>query len=105
MRRICCVLVCSFVMTVNRGAVIGVAGDSFDLSNPAYKAKLDSSGHTFRELSTFEGASLEGLDAVWLDGFSAFTGTSLNLSSPNLSQFVNAGHTLIVESPGFGLED
>ncbi len=84
--------------------LIGVAGESFELSNSAYGQKLDSSGHTFRLLEDFSEASLEGLDAVWLDGLSAFIFTSLNLSSPNLVNFVSNGGTLVVQSPGLGID-
>jgi hypothetical protein len=93
-----------FTATLAQAATIGVAGDSFDLSNPAYTAKLEESGHTFREISDFGPTSLQGLDAVWLDGFSAFSFTSLDLSSPDLVNFVRDGGILLVQSPGFGAE-
>jgi hypothetical protein len=89
---------------LSHAATIGVAGDSFDMSNPAYVSKLESSGHSFREISNFNPESLAGLDAVWLDGFSAFFFTDLDLSSPNVVNFVDNGGLLLVQSPGFGAE-
>lgn len=93
-----------FTATLAPAATIGVAGDSFDMSNPAYVSKLESSGHTFREISNFDPSSLAGLDAIWLDGFSAFAFTDLDITSANLADFVRNGGTLLVQSPGFGAE-
>jgi len=86
------------------GAQVGVAGDSFNLGELSYRQALESSGHSFRVLPDFSAASLQGLDAVWLDGFSTFTGGPLDLAAPSLEAFVRAGGTLLVQSPGFGLE-
>ena len=85
-------------------ATIGVAGDSFDMSNPAYVSKLESSGHQFVEIANFNPETIMNLDAIWLDGFSAFFFTDLDLSSPNLTAWVQNGGTLLVQSPGFGAE-
>ena len=93
-----------FSLKVAQAATVGVAGDSFNLGDLTYRQTLESSGHTFRVLNDFSPASLAGLDAVWLDGFSAFSITAIDLSSPNLASFIRGGGTLIVQSPGFGLE-
>lgn len=85
-------------------ATIGYAGDSFDDSNPAFAATLSTSGHTFRPVTRFDAAQLSGLDVVWLDGFSAFTFSELNLAAAELDQFLRGGGQLIVQSAGFGGE-
>lgn len=85
-------------------AVIGVAGDGFNLGDPSYKAKLEESGHNFVQLPNFNASSLQGLDAVWLDGFSAYSLSGFDLSSTDLQNFVKGGGLLLVQSPGFGFE-
>lgn len=84
-------------------ATIGYAGDSFDDSNPAFIASLEAgTGHTFRPITRFDAAQLSGLDAVWLDGFSAFFFSDLQLRAAELEQFIRGGGQLLVQSAGFG---
>lgn len=85
-------------------ATIGYAGDSFDDSNPAFTATLSTSGHSFRPITRFDATQLAGLDVVWLDGFSAFAFSELNLAATELDLFLRGGGQLIVQSAGFGGE-
>jgi hypothetical protein len=85
------------------GYTIGYAGDSMS-QDPAFIAKLQTTGFSFRHVSNFGASELSGLNALWLDGFSIFDPefNGYDLTSPALNTFVSANHLLIVQSPGFG---
>jgi hypothetical protein len=94
-------------VSASHAATIGVNGDSFDVTNPAYVAKLQESGHTVIPLNSFSPTELATLDAVWLDGFSAYDLRGLGFTPENLANinnFVSGGGLLLVQSPGFGFE-
>ena len=80
-----------------------VSGNSMGDSNPNLTNTLTGLGLTadFVIPANFAATSLNGYDAVWMDGFSFYG--SANWSA-NLMTFMNGGGKLLVQNPGFGSE-
>ncbi len=85
-----------------RAAQVLVSGNSMDSSNSGFTTALNTLGNTYTFVppSGFLGTSLGGFTVVWLDGFSLYN-SGLNTK---LTDFLNAGGTVLVQSPGFGSE-
>ena len=85
-----------------RAAQVLVSGNSMDSSNPGFTSRLDSLGHSYTYVppASFIGTSLSGFNVIWLDGFSLYNSGL----SPKLTDFLNGGGTVLVQSPGFGSE-
>ncbi len=84
----------------NAGNIL-VNGNSMDGSNPIFTtnlAKLAGNTFVFDSPANFSSTDLSGFSAVWLDGFSLYN------SLASLTPYLNAGGTVLVQSPGFGSE-
>ncbi len=80
-----------------------ISGNSLGDSNPNLTNTLSGLGLTadFVIPANFATTSLNGYDAVWMDGFSQFGSENW---SANLITFMNGGGKLLVQNPGFGSE-
>lgn len=84
-----------------RADMVLVSGNSMDSSNTTFTTNLNKlPGHTYTFVApgAFSGTTLSGFRTVWLDGFSQYT------SLASLTLFLNAGGTVLIQSPGFGSE-
>ena len=80
-----------------------ISGNSLGDSNPNLTSTITGLGLTADYVipANFATTSLNGYDAIWMDGFSEYGSGSW---SANLITFMNGGGKLLVQNPGFGSE-
>ena len=100
MTRFFCFLFLLVSVAPLQAADVLAAGNSLGANDPNFNGNIAQVNHTFTFVTTdvLATTDLTGFEVVWLDGFSSFSAIPVAA----LTQFVEAGGRLIVQSPGFG---